>query len=113
MKIYINAPPEDDFDPSQLTRIILYALPNGNTTSQTIGKKVTEGVDWHYGIQHIGAQTRRLREVIKEDNIVAVYLEAEGRSWPSWRRKHPDSPQILQAVLESILSCFWANYVLI
>ena len=104
VKIHINAPGREKFDPGLPTRVILYALPNGNTTAQTIGKKVTEGVDWHYGIQHIGAQTRRLREVIKKENIVTVYLEAEGRSWPSWRRKQSDSSQILQSVIESILS---------
>jgi len=35
--------------------IILYALPNGNTTEHTMGKKKVEGDDWHFDIQHIKA----------------------------------------------------------
>jgi hypothetical protein len=67
--------------------LILYALPNGNSTAQTIGRKLTEGVDWHYDIQHIGAQTRALRTRGLPQAIVA-YLEADTKSWPEWRRVH-------------------------
>src|SRR5262245_58755302 len=42
--------------------LILYALPNGNTTAQTMGRKLSEGMDWHFDIQHIAAQTRALRK---------------------------------------------------
>ena len=65
--------------------LILYALPNGNTTAQTIGQRLTEGLDWHFDIQHIGAQTRALRERGLSQAIV-VYLEADSKSWPQWRR---------------------------
>jgi len=65
--------------------LILYALPNGNSTAQTIGRKLAPGVDWHYDIQHIGAQTRALRARGLTQAIV-VYLEADSRSWPEWRR---------------------------
>ena len=64
--------------------LILYALPNGNTTAQTIGRRLADGVDWHYDIQHIGAQTRALRERGLRQAVV-VYLEADKRSWPAWR----------------------------
>jgi hypothetical protein len=50
-----------NLDPEKRVDLILYALPNGNSTAQTIGRKLTEGVDWHYDIQHIAAQTRALR----------------------------------------------------
>src|SRR5205823_4762138 len=43
--------------------LILYALPNGNTAEQTIGKVIKPGEDWHYDIQHIAAQIRFLRQV--------------------------------------------------
>ncbi|MDK2973073.1 MAG: hypothetical protein PWP23_2828 [Candidatus Sumerlaeota bacterium] len=66
--------------------LILYALPNGNTTEQTIGKQRAEGVDWHFDIQHIGAQTRALRAEHGMANAVVAYLEADKRSWPTWRR---------------------------
>ncbi len=37
------------------TQLILFALPNGNTTAQTMGKKMEPGDDWHFDIQHIKA----------------------------------------------------------
>jgi hypothetical protein len=67
--------------------LILYALPNGNSTAQTIGRKLAEGVDWHYDIQNIGAQTRALRTRGLSQAIVG-YLEADTKSWPEWRRLH-------------------------
>jgi hypothetical protein len=65
--------------------LILYALPNGNTTAQTMGRRLTPGLDWHYDIQHIGAQTRALRARGLSQAVV-VYLEADTKSWPEWRR---------------------------
>ena len=65
--------------------LILYALPNGHSTAQTIGRRLGQGVDWHYDIQHIGAQTRALRARGFPQAIVA-YLEADTKSWPEWRR---------------------------
>jgi len=105
-KVHINAPGEEAFDPAKPVRVILYALPNGNTTAQTIGRRMEEGLDWHFDIQHIGAQTRRLREVIKDENIVVAYLEAEGRSWPSWRRKHTGSGQLIADLIASVTEPF-------
>jgi hypothetical protein len=67
--------------------LILYALPNGNSTAETMGRKPGEGVDWRYDIQHIGAQTRALRERGLRQAVV-VYLEADTKSWPEWRRVH-------------------------
>jgi hypothetical protein len=77
--------------PAQLDRtrridLILYALPNGNTTAQTMGRKLADGMDWHFDIQHIAAQTRVLR-TRGMDQAVIAYLEADSRSWPAWRQK--------------------------
>jgi len=111
-KVHINAPSPQAFDPKKPVRIILYALPNGNTTAQTIGRKMEEGLDWHYDIQHIGAQTRRLREVVPDANLVVAYLEAESRSWPSWRRNHAESGKLIHALIASVTeafaSCAWS-----
>jgi hypothetical protein len=98
--ITVNAPSPQLFDPEKPTELIFYALPNGNSTAWTFGKKTYPGDDWHFDIQHIGAQTRRLREVMTDRNLVVAYLEAEGRSWPAWRRKHAEQsgPRILAAV---------------
>jgi hypothetical protein len=72
-------------DRNKRVDLVLYALPNGNSTAQTIGRRLTEGMDWHYDIQHIGAQTRALRER-GLDQAIVVYLEADSKSWPQWRR---------------------------
>jgi hypothetical protein len=82
--------------------LVFYALPNGNTIEQTMGKAIEPGDDWHHDIQHIGAQTRFLREVIEDRSVVVAYLENDLRSWPAWRKKHGDGkiPEILTAVTE-------------
>jgi len=68
--------------------LILYALPNGNSTAETIGQRITDGVGWRFDIQHIGAQTRALRaRGLGLEQAIVVYLEAEGKSWPAWRSK--------------------------
>ena len=74
-----------DLASSRKVELILYALPNGNTTAQTIGRKMVEGLDWHFDIQNIGAQTRALRRRGLANSVV-VYLEADSKSWPSWRQ---------------------------
>ena len=87
--------------------LILYALPNGNTTAQTMGRRLVPDVDWHYDIQHIGAQTRALRERGLSQAVV-VYLEAGKRSWPAWRsslgyeRANPRIVEIVDAIRSAI-----------
>ena len=100
VKIRINTPGESSFAAGKQVLLIFYALPNGNTTDQTIGKVLQPGDDWHYDIQHIGAQTRFLRDLIKDRTVVVVYLEAESKSWPAWRKKHGDKliPEIVATV---------------
>jgi hypothetical protein len=104
--VHVNAPSPDLFDAAKPTRLILYALPNGNTIAWTVGKQVRAGDDWHFGIQHIGAQTRLLRELDSRHNIVTAYLEAQGRSWPGWRRKHPDNAARIAAIVTEIRDRF-------
>ena len=72
-------------DPGERVDVILYALPNGNSTAQTMGRPLAQGVDWHFDIQHIAAQTRALRTMGMPQAVV-VYLEADAKSWPAWRR---------------------------
>jgi len=76
-------------DRSRRVELILYALPNGNSTAETMGRRLVEGAGWRFDIQHIAAQTRALRAGPWRGGLeqaVVVYLEAEGRSWPAWRR---------------------------
>lgn len=103
VRVHINAPSESQFDAARPTLLVFYALPNGNSIEWTIGRQKAEGLDWHYYIQHIGAQTRRLRETIHDRNIVIAYVEAQGRSWPTWRKKHENGSQIIAGVIEEVV----------
>jgi hypothetical protein len=87
--VLINAPAE--VDPKRPTRLVIYATPNGNTIEQTLGCAKADGLDWHFDIQHVAAQIRRLREQSPKENIVLACVEAEGLSWPAWRRAAPDA----------------------
>ncbi|MEO5588021.1 MAG: hypothetical protein ABIS03_00440, partial [Gemmatimonadaceae bacterium] len=72
-------------DTRQHVDLIIYALPNGNSTAETIGQVSGDSAGWRYDIQHVGAQTRALRAKGLSQAVV-VYLEANTRSWPEWRR---------------------------
>jgi len=79
-------------EPAELkkkVRLVLFALPNGNTVEQTFGRRLRPDDDWHYDIQHIGAQTRFLRRLDKDESLVVAYLEASNHAWPIWIRTHP------------------------
>jgi hypothetical protein len=105
VNIVINAPSAKMFNPKRPIKLILYLLPNGNTIAQTIGKKMKMGDDWHYNIQHIGAQTRRLREVIKKENIIVAYATPSSKSWPSWGGVHKENrSQLIPQMIESVKS---------
>ncbi len=86
IKVLVNAPSAKDFDKSKPAMIVLYALPNGNSTDWTAGKLPAQGDDWHFHIQHIAAQTRFMRSRDTGYNLITVYLEAEKKSWGAWRR---------------------------
>lgn len=108
INIYINAPSVANFDRNKPTKLVLYALPNGNSTAWTIGKLPAHGDDWHYHIQHIGAQTRFIRAKNQEFNLVTIYLEANTKSWVSWRKTEPARDFKIKEVTEYLLSLFAA-----
>ncbi|MDQ8005394.1 MAG: hypothetical protein REI64_11390 [Pedobacter sp.] len=87
---------------SKPAKVIIYALPNGNTTAQTFGKKLAEGDDWHFDIQHIGAQTSFIRIQDKKLNYIVVYLENSLKSWPTWRRQTKNADSIILKIVENI-----------
>ena len=86
VRVFINTPPFSSFATNKSVLLVFYALPNGNTIEQTIGKQIQPGDDWHFNIQHIGAQTRFLRAMLTNQIIVVAYLENSLKSWPAWRR---------------------------
>lgn len=103
VSVLINAPPPEGFDPGRPTRLVLYALPNGSTIGQTLGRGPGSGVDWRFGIQHIGAQTRCLREFLREENLVVACLENDLRSWPAWKTRHAPYAEPIRRIVGSVL----------
>ena len=90
------------FDPKKPTRLVVYATPNGNSVEQTLGCATAPGLDWHFDIQHVAAQVRRLREVSPGENIVLVCVEADGLSWPAWKKKQADGPARVRKVVDAV-----------
>lgn len=92
VRIYANQPTATDEESSKSPRprVMIYALPNGNTLEQTLGCAKAEGLDWHYDIQHVLAQTRLLRTLTPEEPLTLVCAEAGGLSWPTWRTSRAD-----------------------
>ena len=86
--------------------LILYALPNGNTTAQTMGKKMAQGDDWHFDIQHIRAQTAFIRNTLPNKNVVVAYLENDLKSWPAWKQKHPQFADSIKLIVDTLASMF-------
>jgi len=92
-----------NFTHKKTTQLILFALPNGNSTEQTMGKKMVQGDDWHYDIQHIAAQTKFVREKNIDENIVVAYLENSNKSWPAWKKKHTDYQLVIPSLVDTII----------
>jgi hypothetical protein len=112
VRIHINAPPINSFDAAKPTALVFFALPNGNTIEMTVGKQVGPTDDWHYDIQHIGAQTRFLRSKVSEYNLVTIYLEANAATgslaWPTWSSRFPNNPALAKGLIDSMKSLFAA-----
>jgi len=106
IRIHINAAAVDSFDIGKPVGLALYALPNGNTIEQTVGKILQPGDDWHYDILPIGAQTRFLRQQIDDYNLVTIYLETTQKSWPTWKSQHPNHAEIIKSLVEYLKSYF-------
>lgn len=86
--------------------LIFFALPNGNSIEWTMGKTMTPGDDWHYDIQHIAAQTRFIREQMKDRQVVVAYMANELKSWPAWKRQQADGPAEIKRMIDSIAGIF-------
>ncbi|WP_074304792.1 hypothetical protein [Singulisphaera sp. GP187] len=101
VRIVINRP---DAGSEKPVLLVYYALPNGATIEQTIGKATKPGDDWHFDIQHIGAQTRFLREKLKDRTLVVAYLENDLKSWPAWRKTYGD--KTIAKILDTVQGRF-------
>lgn len=99
-RIYVNSP--GDFDARRPTQLVIFALPNGNTIEQTLGCGLAEKQDWHFQIQHIAAQIRKLRS-LSDENIILACVEAKGLSWPTWRKARPDNAVMIRKLVDEIV----------
>jgi hypothetical protein len=102
VRVVINSPPASEFTPGKPVKLVLYALPNGNTIEQTAGHRLRPGDDWHFDIQHIAAQTRWLRAADTNHLWVIAYLEAASKSWPAWRKQHTNSSALILELVEQL-----------
>lgn len=109
VRIVIDAPALESFPADKPVELVFYALPNGNTIEETIGKRLSPGDDWHFDIQHIGAQTRWLRQVVTNETIVVAFLEADTKSWPAWRKTHSDPDHRIAEILNEVDGIFRSN----
>ena len=82
--------------------LICYALPNGNSTEQTMGKKLQPGDDWHFDIQHIKAQTAFIRAALKKNTVVVAYFENTWKSWPAWKTHHADYAERVRQMVDTV-----------
>jgi hypothetical protein len=78
-------------DPAKPAHLVIYAAPAGSTVEQTLGHRRPASHDWRDDIQHIAAQTRWLREVAHEENLIVAVLQCAEKSWVAWKKKHADA----------------------
>lgn len=100
VRLVVNRPAAAD--PGRPVRLVVYALPNGNTIEQTMGHPAAPGGDGHPGIQQIAAQTRWLRVHQPEVTLVTAYVECAEKSWPAWCRNHAGSGKRIAAILDQL-----------
>jgi hypothetical protein len=93
--------------------LVIYATPNGNTIEQTLGCAMAEGRDWHFDIQHVAAQIRRLREISPDEDIVLTVVQAPKLSWPAFRQAEKNAGEIIKSLVEGLAKELDANRVVL
>lgn len=109
VSLRIIAPQPGRIDLTKPARVIFFATPNGNTVDQTLGYRMAEGIDWHYDIQHIAAQHRTYQQANERENLVLVCLQADIRSWPSWRSKNENNATLIRGIVSEVLEAIPLN----
>lgn len=109
-RVVINSPSEENFRKGKPVRLILFALPNGNTIEETEGRKgPLTASEWRFDIQHIAAQIRFLREHDRGHNYIIAYLEAAQKGWTIHASQLPDSPQYYKKLTDTIIAIVKAS----
>lgn len=98
IRVRLNLPPPAPAAINDL--LVFFLLPNGNTIEQAAGRRPRDTNEWRFDLQHIAAQTRFARAALPNTRIAVAYLEAGGRSWPAWRRRHGNAllPEVVERV---------------
>lgn len=99
-RVIIDVP--NNIDTKKNTLIIFYALPNGNSIEWTMGKKLSDGDDWHFNIQHIKAQTVFVRNADTSKNYIVVYLESSTKAWTTHAAKYQNSYELYPHLVDSV-----------
>lgn len=110
-RVVINCPKSELINPKLPTKIVFYALPNGNTIEQTAGKLMGPADDWHFNIQHIAAQTRFLRENDPKHNYITVYLQASMKAWTAHAAKYSESPMLYVHLIDTVCSIISNHFI--
>lgn len=110
VRVFVNAPLDWK---SSRRQLVIYATPNGNTIEQTLGSAASKELDWRFDIQHVAAQTRRLREVASDQDIVLAVVQAPQLSWPTFRREQSASGTIIRELVESLAKDLRADRVVL
>jgi hypothetical protein len=107
----VNTPLPHLFERNRPTQLVFYATPNGNSVEQTLGCKQSEGLDWHFDIQHVMAQVRTFRAICPSRNIVLACIQANNRSWPTWRRQREANSAWIAKIVQSLADTLPADEV--
>ena len=83
-------------------RLIVFATPNGNTLEQSYGAQAQEGRDWHFDIQHIGAQLRYAQAHFDDTDLALVLLQSGQLSWPAFRQTTDGADKQIRRLIESL-----------
>lgn len=83
-------------------RLIVFATPNGNTLEQSYGAQAQEGRDWHFDIQHIGAQFRYAQSHCDEADLALVVVQSGQLSWPAFRQTTDGADKQIRRLIESL-----------
>lgn len=106
----INIPSSRYASERKTTRIIFYALPNGNSIEQTEGRKISGHDEWRFDIQHISAQVKFLRQYDTSHNYIVVYLESKTKAWTSHASKYSEQKNLYTHLLDSVRNFISDNF---
>jgi len=110
-RVVINAPSAHFINFRKPVRLILFALPNGNSIENTEGRPMLSKTDdWHFDIQHIAAQVRFLRENDKRYNYIVAYLESSQKAWTAHASKYKDSPLMYSHLVDTVKAIVLDKY---